>query len=72
MLQSGHCTTGIFNDKGIHNVDFDLAEGKGNVDEDCNEDFVGDPGQARKTFTHSNNLMSNKLVSCWIIKMLML
>ena len=56
MLQSGHCTTGIFNDKGIHNVDFDLAEGKGNVDEDCNEDFIGDPGQARKPFARTNNL----------------
>ena len=34
-----------------------LSEGKGNVNEDCNEDFIRDPRQARKPFTSSNNLM---------------
>ena len=46
-----------------------LSEGKGNVNEDCNEDFIRDPRQTRKPFTSSNNLMWNKLVCRWIIKM---
>ena len=38
------------------NTTNDLAKGKGDVDEDGNEDFVGDPGQARKPFAHTDNL----------------
>ena len=36
---------------------WDLANGKGNVDENGNKDFVRDPRQAGKAFAHSNNLM---------------
>ena len=46
------------------NIKCNLAKGKGYVDENCDYDFVGDPGQEWRPFSHTNNLLNGNQEIC--------